>query len=245
LLLFLIKKDIFLLFGKNGNLSFFHPIDIKSVKDTYRHKGLRKQLVQTLRRKGITDERVLEAIGSLPRHFFLDQAFEEWAYQDKAFPIGHEQTISQPYTVAYMTALLDVQKRDKIMEIGTGSGYQAAILALLGARVYTLERQKPLYLHAKALLKELDFGNVRCFYRDGHRGLPEFAPFDKIIVTAGSKSVPLPLLEQLKIGGFLVIPIGEKIQRMHRITRRSKGEYEEEKLGSFKFVPFQEGTREW
>lgn len=214
------------------------------MKDTYRHKGLRKKLVESLRQKGIRDERVLEAVSALPRHFFLDRAFEEWAYQDKAFPIGNDQTISQPYTVAYMTELLEVQKREKIMEIGTGSGYQASILALMGARVYTIERQKSLYLHAKALLKELGLGNVRCFYRDGHRGLPEFAPFDKIIVTAGSKSVPLSLLEQLKVGGFLVIPIGEDVQRMHRITRRSAGEYEEEKLGSFKFVPFQEGTKE-
>lgn len=211
------------------------------VKDTYRHKGMRKRLISELRKKGISDERVLAAMEALPRHFFLDQAFEEQAYLDKPFPIGCEQTISQPYTVAYQTVLLGVEKRDKVLEIGTGSGYQAALLAMLGARVYTVERQEALYARAKALLKELGLGNVRCYLRDGSKGLPEFAPFDKIIVTAGAPEVPPPLLEQLAIGGSLVIPVGEVAQRMHLITRRSETEYEDLPLANFRFVPFLSG----
>ncbi len=211
------------------------------MEDTYRHKGLRKQLIGLLRQKGIADEKVLEAMESLPRHYFLDKAFEEWAYEDKPFPIGHEQTISQPYTVAYQTVLLDVRKRDKVLEIGTGSGYQAAILALLGARVYTVERQEALYHKAKSLLRELKLGNIRCYLRDGSKGLPEFAPFDRIIVTAGAVEVPAPLLEQLAIGGILVIPVGDPVQRMHRITRISETEFQDEALAAFRFVPFLKG----
>ena len=211
------------------------------MKDSYRHKGLRKQLVEHLREKGIEDERVLRAIGQLPRHFFLDKAFEEWAYQDKPFPIGKEQTISQPYTVAYQTSLLEVSKRDKILEIGTGSGYQAAILALLGGRVYTVERQELLYKKAKALLEQLAIGNIRCYLRDGYKGLPEFAPFDKIIVTAGAKEVPQPLLEQLSIGGSMIIPVGGKAQRMKRITKVDADKYEYEDFANFRFVPFLKG----
>lgn len=212
------------------------------MKDSYRHKGLRKQLAEQLREKGIKDERVLRAIGQLPRHFFLDKAFEEWAYQDKPFPIGKDQTISQPYTVAYQTSLLEVKKRDKVLEIGTGSGYQAAILALLGARVHTVERQELLYERAKALLQQLEIGNVRCYLRDGYKGLPEFAPFDKIIVTAGAKEVPKPLLQQLRIGGCLVIPVGEQAQRMKRITRLDEDNYEHEDFANFRFVPFVKGV---
>jgi protein-L-isoaspartate(D-aspartate) O-methyltransferase len=211
------------------------------VKDSYRHKGLRKQLVEQLREKGIADERVLQAMAQLPRHFFLDKAFEEWAYQDKPFPIGKEQTISQPYTVAYQTSLLEVSKRDKILEIGTGSGYQAAILALLGGRVYTVERQELLYKKAKALLEQLAIGNIRCYLRDGYKGLPEFAPFDKIIVTAGAEEVPKPLLEQLRIGGSMVIPVGGKAQRMKRITKVDADQYEYEDFANFRFVPFLKG----
>jgi len=212
------------------------------LKDSYRHRGLRRQLVDTLREKGIKDERVLSAINILPRHFFLDKAFEEWAYQDKAFPIGNEQTISQPFTVAYQTVLLDVQKREKIMEIGTGSGYQAAILALLGARVYTIERQELLYEESTRLLKELAVGNIRTYYRDGYKGLAEFAPFDKIIVTAGAPSVPEALQSQLRIGGIMVVPVGDgKHQIMFKITRLSETKYKEEKLDKFKFVPFLKG----
>ncbi len=213
------------------------------MEDNYRHKGMRKRLIDKLRKRGIADERLLEVMGKLPRHYFLDRAFEEHAYEDKAFPIGNEQTISQPYTVAYQTVLLDVQPREKVLEIGTGSGYQAAILAMLGGRVYTVERQEALYKRTKALLDELQLGNIRCFFRDGSKGLPEYAPFDKIIVTAGAEEVPQALLEQLKIGGSLVIPVGKKVQKMYRITRTSEQDYKEEAFDRFRFVPFLEGTR--
>lgn len=202
---------------------------------------MRKKLVEELRRKGISDERILVAMAALPRHFFLDKAFEEWAYQDKPFPIGNEQTISQPYTVAYQTSLLQVKKRDKILEVGTGSGYQAALLAMLGTRVYTVERQELLYKKAKALLSKLQLGNIRCYLRDGYKGLPEFAPFDKIIITAGAAEIPQPLLEQLAIGGILVVPVGENVQKMHRITRLSEDKYEDELLANFRFVPLLKG----
>lgn len=198
-------------------------------------------MVEQLRRQGIRDERVLSVMDSLPRHFFLEPAFEEWAYQDKAFPIGNKQTISQPYTVAIMTELLDVQRREKILEIGTGSGYQGAVLALLGARVYTVERQELLYLQAKKLLETLRPGNIRCFFRDGYKGLPEHAPFDKIIVTAGASQVPEALLLQLRIGGVLLIPVGEPEQQLLRITRRSADQFDKVAAGNFRFVPFQEG----
>lgn len=213
------------------------------MKDTYRHKGLRRQLVEELRESGIEDERVLTAIGELPRHFFLEKAFDEWAYQNKAFPIGNDQTISQPYTVAFQTILLKVKKKEKIMEIGTGSGYQAAILSLLGGRVYTIERQEYLYEKARNLLEKIGFQRIRCYYRDGYKGLPEFAPFDKILVTAGATEVPQALKEQLKIGGRLVIPVGKKVQKMYRITRLSETEYQEEVFGKFRFVPFLKGTK--
>jgi len=208
------------------------------MKDSYRHKGMRRRLIDTLRRKGITDERVLAAMGIIPRHFFLDKAFEEHAYEDKAFPIGNEQTISQPYTVAFQSQLLDVKKREKILEIGTGSGYQATILGSLGARVYTVERQEALYLKTKELLKIFQMRNIRCYLRDGTKGLPEFAPFDKIIVTAGAAEVPEALRLQMKIGGILVIPVGEKEQIMYRIRRVSEHEWVEEGRGDFRFVPF-------
>ncbi|MEQ8706521.1 MAG: protein-L-isoaspartate(D-aspartate) O-methyltransferase [Phaeodactylibacter sp.] len=211
--------------------------------DTYRHKGMRRKLVEQLSAKGIRDEQILSAIGMLPRHYFLDKAFEEWAYQDKPFPIGNEQTISQPYTVAYQTSLLEVKKREKILEIGTGSGYQAGILAMLGARVYTIERQELLHRRAKKLLELLQLGNIRCYLRDGYKGLPEFAPFDKILVTAGAPEIPEPLLLQLKVGGQMVIPVGEKAQKMLRITRLNKaGDMEIEKFADFKFVPFLKGV---
>jgi protein-L-isoaspartate(D-aspartate) O-methyltransferase len=210
--------------------------------DTYRHKGMRRKLLEQLSAKGIRDEQILNAIGTLPRHFFLDKAFEEWAYQDKPFPIGNEQTISQPYTVAYQTSLLEVKRRDKILEIGTGSGYQAGILAMLGARVYTIERQELLHRRAKKLLDQLQLGNIRCYLRDGYKGLPEFAPFDKILVTAGAPEIPEPLLLQLKVGGRLVIPVGDKAQKMLRLTRLNKaGDVETETFADFKFVPFLKG----
>lgn len=203
---------------------------------------MRRKLLEQLSAKGIRDEQILNAIGTLPRHFFLDKAFEEWAYQDKPFPIGNEQTISQPYTVAYQTSLLEVKRRDKILEIGTGSGYQAGILAMLGARVYTIERQELLHRRAKKLLDQLQLGNIRCYLRDGYKGLPEFAPFDKILVTAGAPEIPEPLLLQIKVGGRLVIPVGDKAQKMLRLTRLNKaGDVETEKFADFKFVPFLKG----
>ncbi len=213
-----------------------------AMKDTHRHQGLRKRMIDALRQRGISDEAVLAAMMAVPRHFFLDKAFEEHAYEDKPFPIGHKQTISQPFTVAYMTVLLQVKPNDRVLEIGTGSGYQAAILAALGARVYTLERQEALYLRAKALLAQLGVRNVRCFWRDGFGGLPEYAPYQGIIVTAGAPVVPEPLRQQLAIGGRLVIPVGEEVQYMHRFTRLSETEYREEAFEAFRFVPFLEGT---
>ena len=214
-----------------------------SYKDTYRHKGLRKKLVETIRAKGIQDEKVLTAINSLPRHFFMEKGFEEWAYVDKAFPIESDQTISQPYTVAFQTELLQIKKRDKVLEVGTGSGYQAAILALLGARVHTIERQEKLFHKTNELLEKLDVGNIRTYFRDGYKGIPEFAPFDKMIVTAGAKNIPTALKNQLKIGGFLVIPVGDdKTQKMYRITRISEKEFKKEEFADFRFVPFLKGT---
>lgn len=212
------------------------------MNDTYRHKGLRKRLVEDLRKRGIRDEAVLAAMMAVPRHFFLDKAFEEHAYEDKPFPIGNEQTISQPYTVAYQSSLLSVKAGDRILEIGTGSGYQAAILAALGARVYTVERQESLYMQARDLLQALGFRTVQCFFRDGGLGLPVYAPFDKIVVTAGATVVPEPLKEQLMTGGILVIPVGNQVQKMTRITRISAKEFKEEILDDFKFVPFLTGT---
>jgi protein-L-isoaspartate(D-aspartate) O-methyltransferase len=212
-------------------------------KDTYRHKGLRRKLVETIREKGIRDEKILSAINSLPRHFFMEKAFEEWAYIDKSFPIGSDQTISQPYTVAFQTELLQIKKRDKVLEVGTGSGYQAAILALLEARVHTIERQEELFHKTNELLGMLEVGNIRTYFRDGYKGLPEFAPFDKIIVTAGAKNIPAALKDQLKIGGVLVIPVGDdNVQKMYRITRTSEKEFKEEEFANFRFVPFLKGT---
>lgn len=198
--------------------------------------------MEDLRKRGIRDEAVLAAMMAVPRHFFLDKAFEERAYEDKPFPIGNEQTISQPYTVAYQSSLLAVKAGDRILEIGTGSGYQAAILAALGARVYTVERQESLYMQARDLLQALGFRTVQCFFRDGGLGLPVYAPFDKIVVTAGATVVPEPLKEQLMTGGILVIPVGNQVQKMTRITRISAKEFKEEILDDFKFVPFLSGT---
>ena len=211
------------------------------MQDTYRHQGMRRKLVDSLRAKGILDEQVLAAIGTLPRHFFLEAAFEDWAYEDKPFPIGCEQTISQPYTVAYQTELLRLKPRLKVLEVGTGSGYQAAILGLLKARVFTVERHKPLYEKARKLLADLPIGNVRCYHRDGYLGLAEFAPFDRILATAGAHEVPPALLQQLAIGGILVIPVGTDKQRMQRITKTADASFQYEDLGDFRFVPFLKG----
>lgn len=210
--------------------------------DNYRHKGLRRKLVAALAQKGIESKRVLSAIELVPRHFFLDKSFESKAYIDKAFPIGNDQTISQPFTVAFQSQLLAIKKREKVLEIGTGSGYQAAILGALGARVFTIERQEDLYKKSRKLLHQLGFGNIRCYFKDGYKGLAEFAPFDKIIVTAGAAEVPEALLKQLKIGGFLVIPVGEKVQKMQRIIKISEEELRTEEWGDFKFVPFLKGV---
>lgn len=213
------------------------------MEDSNRHKGMRKRLALQLYEKGIKDEQVLSAIQTLPRHFFLDKAFEEHAYEDKAFPIESNQTISQPYTVAYQTELLEVKKREKILEVGTGSGYQTAILALMGARVYTIERQERLYHQAKAMLEKLGLLGVRFYFKDGYKGLGEFAPFDKILVTAGAPFIPPALKKQLKIGGKLVIPVGQQQQQMIRLTRVGKEEYQQEQLENFRFVPLLKGKK--
>jgi protein-L-isoaspartate(D-aspartate) O-methyltransferase len=213
------------------------------MEDSNRHKGMRRRLALQLYDKGIRDEQVLSAIQTLPRHFFLDKAFEEHAYEDKAFPIEANQTISQPYTVAYQTELLNLKKREKVLEIGTGSGYQTAILALMGARVYTIERQERLYNNAKAMLEQLGLLGVRFYFRDGYKGLGELAPFDKILVTAGAPFVPQALPKQLTIGGQLVIPVGDQQQQMLRITRINDNEYKHEKFDQFRFVPLLKGKK--
>ncbi len=212
-------------------------------KDNHRHQGLRSQLVQELIVKGIQDEDVLAAINTVPRHFFLDEAFAEWAYTDKAFQIGSGQTISQPYTVAKQTELLEVKKSDKILEIGTGSGYQACILAYLGCKLYTIERQEELFHKTSALLNAMKFHQIRTLFGDGYQGSERFAPFDKIIITAGASSIPSILFKQLKIGGIMVIPVGDtSSQRMLRIKKISNTSYIEEDHGNFSFVPFLGGT---
>lgn len=211
-------------------------------EDNYRHKGLRKKLVDEIKRKGITDERVLEAIQAVPRHFFLDSAFTQIAYDDKAFPIGEGQTISQPYTVAYQTQLLQCKPFDKVLEIGTGSGYQAAVLGAMGVWVFSIERQKKLFESNKDFAYLKSFRNIKLFYGDGFEGLPTFAPFDKVIITAAAPHVPEKLLQQLKVGGIMVIPVNEDdVQRMMRITKTGEDSYEEEKFDRFSFVPMLEG----
>lgn len=209
-------------------------------QDSYRHKGLRKKLVETLRAKGIIDERVLEAIGKVPRHLFLDSSFLEFAYQDKAFPIGSGQTISQPYTVAYQTALLKVSEGDKVLEIGTGSGYQSCILLELGAKVFSIERQKNLFEKTKLLLPSIGY-NPKLFYGDGYLGLPAFAPFDKVIITAATPNIPQNLVDQLKPGGILVAPVGPKdYQTMVTLRKISDTQVEREEHDRFRFVPMLE-----
>jgi protein-L-isoaspartate(D-aspartate) O-methyltransferase len=212
------------------------------MEDTYRHKGLRNRLIDSLKAKGIGDESVLTAMNAIPRHFFLDKAFEEMAYEDQAMPIGEGQTISQPFTVAYQTELLQVQKRNKVLEIGTGSGYQAAVLGAMGARLYTIERHEALYLKAKEMLDSLQMLNVRCYFNDGNKGLGEFAPFDRILVTCGAEEIPQALLTQLAIGGIMVIPVGNsKSQTMTRVKKTAENEYFYEEFDNFRFVPFLSG----
>lgn len=210
------------------------------MKDTSKHQGLRNQLVKLLEEKGITDKNVLEAISKIPRHLFLDSGFEQYAYQDKAFPIGAGQTISQPYTVAFQSQLLEVKKEHKILEIGTGSGYQTAVLFTMGAKVYTVERQKELFKSTSLLLPKLRIRPKHLSFGDGYKGLPNYAPYDSIIVTAGAPFIPNPLLAQLKIGGRLVIPLGDKEQIMTLLVRESETKFVKHEFGEFRFVPLLE-----
>lgn len=210
------------------------------LKDKFIHKGMRKRLVETLKAKGIQDKDVLEAIGNVPRHLFMESGFIQHAYEDKAFPIGADQTISQPYTVARQTELLNVKKGDKILEIGTGSGYQAAVLLEMGAAVYTIERQNELFKKVNLFLPKIGYYPKRIIFGDGYKGLESEAPFDGIIVTAGAPFVPEPLLAQLGIGAKLVIPVGEDVQIMTVFTRKSETEFVKEEFGEYRFVPLLE-----
>ena len=214
----------------------------KPKEDNYLHKGWRKALVQTLREKGIKEDRVLAAIEAIPRHFFLDPAFERIAYEDRAFPIAAGQTISQPYTVAYQTQLLELKKYDKVLEIGTGSAYQACVLAEMGAMVYSIERQRELYDFVSGFFFLKNYPNIKRFYGDGFEGLPSYGPFDKVIITAAAPFIPPKLIDQLKPGGFMVVPVGdEKGQKMLRIHKNADGTTREEVLGNFDFVPMLTG----
>ncbi|WP_397362524.1 protein-L-isoaspartate(D-aspartate) O-methyltransferase [Olleya sp. R77988] len=210
------------------------------MKDTFKHKGLRQQLVAVLKDKGITNEAVLSAIGKIPRHLFMDSSFLDHAYQDKAFPIAADQTISQPYTVAFQTELMQVKKGDKVLEIGTGSGYQTAVLCELGAKVYSIERQQELFKLTSRFLPKLGYRAKKLIFGDGYKGLVEEAPFKSIIVTAGAPFVPNPLLAQLAIGGRLVIPVGDDVQIMTLFVRTSQKDFEKTELGEFRFVPLLE-----
>jgi len=217
---------------------------MRNFEDTYRHKGLRKKLVDGIKDKGISDEHVLKAIEDLPRHYFMDSAFDEKAYEDKAFPIGEGQTISQPYTVAYQTQLLQVKPFEKVLEIGTGSAYQAAVLASMGALVYTIERQKKLFDLNRQFLFLKKYPNIKFFYGDGYEGLPTYAPFDKILITAAAPLIPPKLIDQLKPGGMMVLPVGEgEVQQMMRVTKLPGGAIKEEVFDNFSFVPMLEGKK--
>lgn len=216
---------------------------MRKLEDAYLHKGLRNQLVALLKEKGITDTAVLDAIGSIPRHFFLDSAFDRIAYEDRAFPIAADQTISQPYTVAYQTQLLDIQPGDKVLEIGTGSMYQTTVLAQMGAKVFTIERQKQLFDQTAKYIFREQYPAIYFHFGDGFEGLPEFAPFDKILITAAAPAVPEKLWQQLKIGGKMVIPLDESdaTQRMLRLTKKRDGKEKRESFDEFSFVPMLEG----
>ena len=215
---------------------------MRKFEDTYRHKGLRKKLMDQLRDKGITDENVLHAMNNVPRHFFLDTALDNIAYEDRAFPIAEGQTISQPYTVAYQTQLLQIKPQDKVLEIGTGSIYQATILAEMGAKVFTIERQKKLFEKTKQFVFKSRYTNIKFFYGDGFEGLPTYAAFDKVIITAAAPFIPPKLIEQLKPGGKMIIPLdaGEH-QQMLRITKNADGSITEEAFENFSFVPMLTG----
>ena len=216
---------------------------MRKFEDTYQHKGLRRQLVNLLKEKGITDENILEAINTIPRHYFLDSAFDKIAYEDRAFPIGEGQTISQPYTVAYQSQLLQIKKSDKVLEIGTGSVYQSTVLAEMGTWVYTIERQKKLYdLQQKEFYFRKKYPNIKFFFGDGFEGLPTYAPFDKIIITAAAPFIPPKLLQQMKVGALMIIPVDEgDQQRMLRLTKLEDGSVKEEAFEQFSFVPMLTG----
>lgn len=218
---------------------------MRATEDTYRHKGLRRRLVETVRGKGITNERILTAIENIPRHFFLDSAFDEVAYEDKAFPIEAGQTISQPYTVAYQTQLLEVKPLEKVLEIGTGSAYQACVLAEIGAKVFTIERQKKLFDSNKQFPFLKKYLNIKFFYGDGYEGLPTYAPFDKVLITAAAPIVPVKLITQLKPGGMMVIPFGGgDVQVMKRLIKQADGSIVEEVFDQFSFVPMLQGKND-
>lgn len=213
--------------------------------DTYDHECLRRQLTNKLRDKGITDQRVLEVIYSVPRHFFMPEDLQHVAYEDKAFPIGESQTISQPYTVAYQTQLLEVKSTDRVLEIGTGSAYQAVILAELAAEVFSIERQKKLFLRNKEFRYLRMFNNLHLYYGDGYEGLAAHAPFDKIMITAAAPYVPQALIDQLQTGGMMVLPLGEEHpQKMTRITKLQNDKLEKESFADFLFVPMLKGRHE-
>jgi protein-L-isoaspartate(D-aspartate) O-methyltransferase len=215
---------------------------MRTFEDTYRHKGLRMKLIELLKKKGISDERLLQAMTYVPRHFFLDPGFDKVAYEDRAFPISEGQTISQPYTVAYQSQLLEIKPYEKVLEIGTGSGYQSIVLAEMGAQVFTIERQKKLFDEHRNFVLRNKYPNIKYFYGDGYEGLPTYAPFDKIIVTAAAPFIPPRLMEQLKTGGKMVIPVGEgHVQRMMRLTKLANGSMLEEVYDNFSFVPMVEG----
>jgi protein-L-isoaspartate(D-aspartate) O-methyltransferase len=218
---------------------------MRPTEDTYRHKGLRKKLVDAVRDKGITDEKVLDVINKVPRHFFLDSAFGEKAYEDIAFPIGEGQTISQPYTVAYQSQLLELKPFQKVLEIGTGSAYQAVVLAELGAQVYTIERQKPLFEANKKFEFLKKYLSIKFFYGDGFEGLPTYGPFDRVIITAAAPFIPEKLIQQLKPDGMMVIPVGTgDVQQMMRITKLASGAMNEEVFEQFSFVPMLGGKKD-
>ena len=214
-------------------------------EDNYRHKGMRKILVEELKSKGISDENVLNAINAVPRHVFLDSSFLNFAYQDKAFPIGSGQTISQPFTVAFQSSLLEIKKNMKVLEIGTGSGYQACVLAEMGAKVFSIERQRKLYTKTKAFLAEFPY-RIKMFLGDGNKGLPTYGPFDRIIITAAAPEIPQALVNQLKVGGMMVIPLceNEEHQTMLRLTKQEDGTLKREEHGDFRFVPMLKGVGE-
>jgi protein-L-isoaspartate(D-aspartate) O-methyltransferase len=224
----------------NFKVYFYQNKSLEILNNTDKHHGLRNQLVSLLKEKGIVDKYVLEAINKIPRHLFLNSTFADFAYQDKAFPIGEGQTISQPYTVAFQTQLLEVKKDHKILEIGTGSGYQTAVLFLMGAKVYSVERQNRLFKQTSLLLPKLGIRPKHLSFGDGYKGLPEHAPFDSIIVTAGAPTIPQALMAQLKIGGRLVIPLGEEKQIMTLLIRKNETQFEKHEFGDFKFVPLLE-----